>query len=152
MNPYTLSRLVNQLDCLPDVLGSATPEALRQRPASGKWSAQENLAHLLRHHEITMQRVQRILFENAPRLEPYNADEDSDWPSYAAVDTSDLIERLRVTRNRLTALLQELTPEQMSRIGVHSRMGEMALSSWLEFFLVHEGRHLYLTFLRARGA
>jgi len=50
------------------------------------------------------------------------------------------------------ATVQELTPEQMGRQGVHSRMGAMPLSAWLEFFLVHEGHHLYLTFLRARGA
>lgn len=152
MNPSTLSRLKSQLDCLPDVLGSATPEALRQRPASGKWSAHENLAHLVRHHEIMLGRVERILSENAPRLDRYEPEEDSEWPRYAALPTGEALEQLRLNRSRLTAMVEKLTPEQMARIGVHTRMGPLPLSTWLEFFILHEGHHLYVALQRARGA
>lgn len=152
MNPSTLSRLANQLECLPEVLGSATPEALRRRPASGKWSAHENLAHLLRHHEITLQRVKCILSEDAPRLDRYSAEEDPDWSRYVALSTDEVLEQLRMNRIRLIAAVEKLTPEQLTRVGVHTRMGPLQLSTWLEFFLVHEGHHLYMIFLRTRGA
>jgi uncharacterized damage-inducible protein DinB len=152
LNPHTLSRLLNQLDSLPEVLGAATPEDLCRRPASGKWSAHENLAHLLCHHEIMLERIRRIVSEDAPRMERYSAEDDAEWPYYAALPTNVVLEQLRSQRQRIIAIVQELSPDQMGRVGVHSRMGSMPLSTWLEFFLTHEGHHLYLAFLRARGA
>jgi hypothetical protein len=152
VNPSQLSRLQNQLDSLPEVLGLATPEELSRWPASGKWSAHENLAHLLRHHQIMMERIRRILSEDAPQLERYSAEDDPEWPRYTALPTNAVLDQLRSHRKHLITLVEELTPEQMGRKGVHSRMGALPLSAWLEFFLVHEGHHLYLAFLRARGA
>jgi uncharacterized damage-inducible protein DinB len=152
MKPSTLSRLKTQLDSLPDVLGAATPEELSRRPSSGKWSARENLAHLARHHEIMLARVRRILSEDAPRLDRYDAASDSEWPRYAAMSTGEMLEQLRMSRTQLIAIVETLTPEQMARVGVHTRMGPMPLSTWLEFFILHEGHHLYAVFQRARGA
>lgn len=151
MNSSTTSRLKTQLDCLSDVLGSAPPQALSQRTASGKWSALENLAHLIRHHEIMLERIRRILDEDAPALDRYNAEEDPDWPRCAALPLAEILEQLQANRQRLIAIVDRLTPEQMSRTGIHARMGPMPLSTWLEFFLLHEGHHLYTTLLRARG-
>jgi len=152
MSSSTLSRLKTQLDSLPEVLGSASPDALCERPASGKWSAAENLAHLDRHQEIMLERIRKILSEDAPRLDRYNADEDTDWPRYAALTPSQVLEQLRTNRQQLIATVEKLSPEQMARVGLHTRMGPMPLSTWLEFFLVHEGHHLYMAFLRVHGA
>jgi len=64
----TLLRLETQLDVVPRLLSGATPEAIMARPASGEWSAHENLAHLARHHAVFLERLHRILAENAPEL------------------------------------------------------------------------------------
>ena len=152
MNLSTLSRLKTQLDCLPEALGSASVEVLLRRSLPGKWSAHENLAHLVRHHEVMLQRIQRILSEDPPKLDRYSAEEDPDWPACAALSPGIAIERLRVSRERLIATIERLTPDQMARTGIHSRMGPLSLSAWLEFFLLHEAHHLYLVFLRVRGA
>ena len=48
-----------------------------------------------------------------------------------------------------------LTPEQLRRTGVHAKFGPMDVPRWLEFFLVHEAHHLYVSLQRlaeARGA
>lgn len=152
MNPSTLTRLRHQLDCLSDVLGSAAPDSLHDRPVSGKWSAHENLAHLVRVQDVMLSRVARILSEDSPRLDRYDAQSDPDWPRCAALSTDHVLEQLLTTRKRLIATIEKLSPGEMGRMGVHSRMGPMPLATWLEFFLVHEAHHLYLTFLRIRGA
>lgn len=152
MNSTTLSRLKTQLDCLPEIIGEANPEELRLRPPSGKWSAHENLAHLLRHHEIMIERIRKILSDDVTQLSRYSAEDDPEWPRYSALSTTEVVEQLRANRKRLVEMVEKLTPEQMRRVGVHARMGKMALSAWLEFFLLHEGHHLYIAFLRARGA
>lgn len=152
MNSSTLTRLGKQLDCLPEVLGSATPDAMHTRPVSGKWSAHENLAHLVRVQEVMLSRIELILGENSPRLDRYDAQSDPDWPPRAALSTDQVLEQLLASRARLIAKAERLSPQELGRIGVHSRMGAMPLATWLEFFLVHEAHHLYLVFLRSRGA
>jgi hypothetical protein len=54
-------------------------------------------------------------------------------------------------RAKLMARLRSLTAEDFERTGVHPRFGEMSLSLWLEFFLVHEAHHLYAVLQLVRG-
>jgi hypothetical protein len=43
-----------------------------------------------------------------------------------------------------------LEPHDYTRVGIHSSFGEMNLSLWLQFFLVHEAHHLYVILQRLR--
>jgi hypothetical protein len=145
------ARLRTQLECLDPLLGGATGAALGQRPPSGKWSALENLAHLARHHEVCLDRVRRILAEDRPRFPRYRAEEDAQWPAWAGCSPEELRRRLRASRHELIALVEGLGPDQLARTGVHAVLGEMPVSLWLEFFLLHEAHHLYAVFSRVRG-
>ncbi len=147
-----LARLLTQLDALPVVLGGASPESLAARPASGKWSAHENLAHLARHHEVMLARLQRILHEESPQLPRYRAEDDPDWPRWAALPTAVVLERLAGLRRELTQLVEDLDDDQADRVGVHPVFGALTIPLWLEFFLLHEAHHLYVTMGRVRGA
>jgi hypothetical protein len=53
-------RLKNQIDSLEWVLGGLPEEQLRRRWYSEQWSAFENIAHLGRHHEISIERIRQI--------------------------------------------------------------------------------------------
>jgi hypothetical protein len=75
----TLLRLERQLEVVPLLLGGASAEAMMARSASGEWSPHENLAHLARHHAIFLERLQRIIAEDAPELARYRAEDDSSW-------------------------------------------------------------------------
>ena len=46
------------------------------KPVSGKWSAHEQLAHLARYHQVFLQRIDRILSEQAPEFPRYRAEYD----------------------------------------------------------------------------
>ena len=144
-------RLETQLDALSLVLDRASPDAITRRPASGKWSAHENLAHLGRHHEVFIERVQRILAEDRPRLARYRAEEDPEWPKWAALPTDEVLRRLQALRGDLIEIVKYLSPEQLNRIGVHPAFGEMTIPEWIEFFLLHEAHHLYVIMTRIRG-
>jgi len=144
-------RLATQLDSLNLVLGNATPAALKTRPNSGKWSAHENLAHLVQHHHATMGRIRRILAEDRPQLPSYSAEKDPDWPALSAESTEEVRRKLLAARNEMLALTNGLSPEQSSRIGIHPALGPMTLAQWLDFFLIHEAHHLYVAMTRARG-
>jgi len=134
ISPSSAARLATQLECLPALLEGAAPAALDGRTRSGKWSVRENLAHLARHHQVMLDRVRKVLAEDRPRLPRYAAEEDAEWPAWAALP-----------------MVGALDDEQLGRTAVHPTLGEMALPLWIEFFLLHEAHHLYVVMKRARG-
>src|SRR5260370_19695292 len=79
-NSARLQRCENQLrGFLDEALHAVPVEAILQLPASGKWSANDHLAHLARYHEVFLERIDRILKEKSPALSRYLADKDPAW-------------------------------------------------------------------------
>jgi hypothetical protein len=146
------SRLASQLDCLPALLEGVRPEALVRRTRSGKWSVHENLAHLARHHEVFQERVRTVLAQDRPTLARYAAEEDPEWAAWAALTPDEVITRLTARRAELIATFRRLSEADLTRRAIHAALGEMPLTLWLEFFLLHEAHHLYVVMKRARGA
>jgi hypothetical protein len=150
LSESTLLRLRSQLDAIDVILDGVGEDALRRRPTSGKWSALENLAHLARHHEVFLDRVRRILVEDRPAFPRYRAEDDPDWSGWSDRPPADVRERLGESRRELIELVEALAPEDVARTAVHAVLGEMPLTLWIEFFLLHEAHHLYAVFTRAR--
>src|SRR5258708_14201621 len=101
LNQSTLLRMETQLEVIPLLLSRATAEAIMSRPASGQWSASENLAHLARHHEVFLERLHRILAESAPQLDRYRAEEDSAWQEGFSLSSEHVLSRLRALREEI---------------------------------------------------
>jgi len=144
-NATRLQRCETQLqDFLAVTLSGVSAETLSARPIPGKWSAHEQLAHLARYHQIFLQRIDRILSEQAPEFPRYRAEDDTEWPAWMSLPTPQVLVQISSMRAKLMALLRALTDEDFERNGVHPKFGTMNLSLWLEFFLVHEAHHLYV--------
>src|SRR5579871_719322 len=91
-NSSRLQRCETQLqDFLAAALNGVPAEALSEKPASGKWSAHEQLAHLARYHQIFIQRIDRILSEQVPEFPRYRAEDDSEWPAWTGLPTPQLL-------------------------------------------------------------
>jgi uncharacterized damage-inducible protein DinB len=146
------ARLEGQQESLDVVLAGATPDVVDRRPASGDWSARENLAHLARHSTVFLGRLERILKEDAPRLGRYRAEDDPEWAQWSGLPLDEVLRRLKDARHRLIAWVSALSPEQLRRTGLHPSFGAMTISQWLEFFLLHEAHHLYTAMLRIAEA
>jgi hypothetical protein len=144
----TLLRLETQLEVVPMLIRGVLPEALMSRRASGEWSVHENLAHLARHHAVFLERLQRILTENAPELERYRAEDDSAWPEWSGLSTGEVLNRLKTLRAEIIRLIMGLSEDDANRVGVHPLFGEMRIALWVEFFLLHEAHHLYKAMIR----
>lgn len=140
-----LQRCETQLqDFLAVTLSGVAADTLSAHAVPGKWSAHEQLAHLARYHQIFLQRIDRILAEQAPEFPRYRAEDDPEWPAWSGLPTPHLLVRISSMRAKLMARLLSLSEEDFERTGVHPKFGEMTLSLWLEFFLVHEAHHLYV--------
>jgi uncharacterized damage-inducible protein DinB len=143
-NSSRLQRCETQLqDFLAVVLKDVPVDDLNVKAVPGKWSAHEQLAHLARYHQIFLQRIDRMLTEQAPEFPRYRAENDPEWPAWTSLPTPQLLVRISSMRAKLMARLRSLSEGDFERTGVHPKLGEMSLSLWLEFFLVHEAHHLY---------
>lgn len=146
----TLLRLKSQLDSLAVLLDAAADADFHRRPADGSWTAHEHLAHLGRYHEIFLDRLDRILTEDRPSLGRYRAEEDPGAPAWFSLPTAEVLDRMRQLRAQLVQRVANLEPGDWRRSAIHPAFGEMSLHLWLEFFLVHEGHHLYSLLRRLR--
>jgi len=144
----TQVRLETQLDALDTILAGATPAALAARSASGAWSAHEHLAHLARHHAVFLDRLHKVAAENAPRFARYRAEEDPEWPEWSALQMPEVLSRLRGLRAEIVRWTAALSDDEAGRVGVHPLFGEQSIGAMLEFFLAHEGHHLYVVMTR----
>jgi uncharacterized damage-inducible protein DinB len=144
-NSSRLQRCETQLqDFIAATLNNVPADVLSAKPASGKWSVHEQLAHLARYHQIFFQRVDRILAEQTPEFPRYRAEEDAEWKTWTSLTTQQVLVQISSMRTKLMARLHSLSEKDFARTGIHPKFGEMNLSLWLEFFLVHEAHHLYV--------
>ncbi len=148
-NPL-LTRLELSLAGLPQIIGRATPEALRRRSLPDKWSAHENFAHLAHFTLVTQERMARILQEEAPLIERLRPDHEPAFLALVERSPEEVLDELKRLRGQLNQQVAALSEAQLGRIGIHSAAGPMPLREWLELFLVHEAHHLYLAFWRIR--
>ena len=142
------ARLETQLDALHTILAGAPPQLLATRSPSGAWSAHEHLAHLARHHDVFLARLHRIVAEDRPVFTRYRAEDDSEWPSWSALPTAEVLSRLQHLRARISQWVADLEHADASRLGVHPLFGAQSVSDMLEFFLLHEAHHLYVAMVR----
>jgi DinB superfamily len=147
-----VGRLTTQLESVDLVLARAAAGALEARPRPEEWSARENLAHLARHHAVFLARLRRLLAEDRPALGRYRAEEDPDWPAWAALPLDEVVDRLRTLRAELIVLVGSLSRTESARTGLHPMFGELDVAGWLDFFLLHEAHHLYVALVRVGEA
>jgi DinB superfamily len=104
-----LSRMNTQLAGLPALLESV-PRTAFDRRIGGKWSVTENIAHLGRYHEVFIERLHRLLSEEAPEFDAYSAEADPEWAAWQGRSFEEVMQRLHAARDALVGVLHDVTP------------------------------------------
>ena len=116
-------------------------DAFRRRPAEGKWSAADVLAHLADSDGVVFgPRLERLLREESPAI---------DWVDLPAragaappADPRELLATWRRTRDELVARLERCGPAEWVRRGIHALRGPYSLTDmvrdWVDHDLSHE--------------
>src|SRR5258708_18573798 len=105
------------------LIKGASPSALRQRPAPGKWSVAEILAHLADTEIVGSWRIRAILGAPGTALQPFDQDA---WVASGHYDRRHprlSLELFRVLREMNPALFKALPPEQWGHHGLHGEPG-----------------------------
>ena len=130
--PARLARLVRGL----------SRTQLRRRPAPGKWSINEIVAHLADTELVGGYRIRTILGKNRAPIQGFDQDAWAARGSYNRVDARRAIERFRVLREGNLALIRSLSPRQMKQYGMHSERGKETISRIVHMFAGHDVNHL----------
>jgi uncharacterized damage-inducible protein DinB len=144
--PSLSERLLTQHKALALIIAPLTEEQLLQQPQPGKWSVQEQIAHLVGYQPLFLGRLHRILDTQEPFFEPYVGDDDPVFLYWRRQSADTLLKELEADRQQIIQLLQSLSSEQLQRTGVHARYGRLTVQDWTEFFLLHEAHHLFSIF------
>jgi hypothetical protein len=126
---------------LAKLLKGVSPARARKRPAPGKWSITEIVAHIADTELVGGYRIRAILGQ--PGTQIIGFDQDA-WATALHYDKRDLrksFEQYRGLREANLALLKSLTPEQWKHIGMHSERGEESVETIVLMFAGHDINH-----------
>lgn len=146
MSSSISTRLHYQHKSLLDIIDGLTDEQVRRQMVTGKWSIFENIVHLQTYQHIFIKRVKQILEENNPQFPRYSAESDPSFLDSCTLSTRKIIQDLIGTRKDIHLEMAQFKEEDFNKTGQHPAFGQMNLSQWLNFFLLHEAHHLFAVF------
>jgi hypothetical protein len=151
--PVSISdRLNTQHLTLPTIIAGLGNEHILRNPLPGKWSIKDNIAHLSKYQLVFIDRINTILTSDKPVFEAYRAENDIEFKEWSQKNLNQLLEELNTDRKTLTDLVTNLTGNDLRKVGVHSKFGNLPVLDWTEFFLLHEAHHLFTIFRLAHDA
>lgn len=119
-----------------------TPAAkLRKKPAPGKWSAAEILAHLADCEIVVGWRMRQILGAPGTPIQPFDQDAWAAAGHYEKRDARKSLEQFRAAREGNLALLKSLTPEQWKQHGMHAERGVETIERIVGMMAGHDINH-----------
>lgn len=124
------------------LLKGVSSARLRKRPAPGKWSVAEILAHLADNTLVCSYRIRSILGLPGTALAAYDQDRWAESQDYARRDPKTSLALLRVLREADLALLKSLRPEQWKQFGVHAERGEESIETLVRLIAGHDLNHI----------
>jgi len=132
----TMARKIERL------MKGASAAKLRKRPAPGKWSVAEIVAHLADTEIVVGWRMRQIL--GAPRiaLQPFDQDAWATALHYEKRDARKSLAEFRAVREANLTLLKSLSPEQWKHFGMHGERGEESIRHIVSLVAGHDINHL----------
>jgi hypothetical protein len=146
------SRLQHQHETIQELLNGISEEQLKQRIHKDKWSAFEQVVHLVTYQPVFMQRLLVIQQESNPFFDRYVADNDPAFMAGCKRSLKELLNDLSAQRTGIVNHLMNLPVSSVSKTGRHPKYGELTIAEWTEFFLLHEAHHLFSIFMLTRSA
>jgi uncharacterized damage-inducible protein DinB len=124
------------------LLKNAPATKLRKRPAPGKWSVAETLAHIADAELVGGFRIRLILGNPGTPITAFDQDVWVTALHYEKRDAYKSLEQFRALRAANLALLKTLTPEQWKQHGMHSERGPETVETIVTMFAGHDLNHI----------
>ena len=130
--PQRLSLLTKRVD----------RKKLAKRPAPGKWSVAEILAHMADSELAVAWRLRMILTSDGVPIQAYDQDVWAGTFNYSRRDPKDSLERFRILRASNVALLKNVPKNLLGNYGMHAERGKETVSHLINMVAGHDLNHL----------
>lgn len=127
---------------LAKLLKKATPAKARKRPAPGKWSIAEILAHLADTEFAMGWRIRIVLSEPRSTLQPFDQDAWAGAMRYEKRDPKKSLEQYRALREANVAVLKSIAPSDWKKCAMHPERGELTVRKIAEMTAGHDLNHI----------
>jgi hypothetical protein len=127
---------------LDRLIKGAPASKLRKRPAPGKWSVAEILAHLADSEIARSWRMRQILGSPGTPIQAFDQDAWVISGHYEKRDPRKSLELFRVLREANLALLKLLVPEQWKHHGMHAERGVESIEHIVRMMAGHDINHV----------
>ena len=115
---------------------------LMRRPAPGKWSIGEIVAHLADDELVGAYRIRKILEEPGTAIQSFDQTKWAATGKYAQSDPAQSLALFRTLREANLALLKSLEKKQWNQHGVHAQRGVESIAAITKHFACHDLNHL----------
>ena len=129
-------------DQLERLIERASASRLRTRPAPGKWSIAEIVAHLADSEIVISWRIRAILTAPGTAIQAFDQDAWVIAGHYDQRDPHKSVEVFRVLREMNLALYKTLTPDQWKQHGMHSERGVETVEHIVRLYAGHDLNHI----------
>ena len=119
------------------------PAQIAARPeAPGKWSIRDVIQHLADSELVGGFRLRMVLAHHRPPLVGYDQDLWASRLRYRDVEVRDAFDQFTALRRGNVRLWQNLTAEDLVRVGLHGERGEESLEQMRRLYAGHDLLHL----------
>ena len=127
---------------LAQLMAGVAESKLKTRPAPGKWSVTEIIAHLAEDELTSTWRYRQMLEYDGPSLPGFDQDMWARVGDYASWNSQEALEMFRLLREANLRMFTQLTPEQWKRHGVHAERGPLTVQDLCRHMAAHDMNHI----------
>jgi hypothetical protein len=119
-------------------LGAMPDELASWHPAEGEWCVKEVLAHVMQSERLGFAgRIQEILAADEPPLKA-----TPPAPPACEENLEKMLAGFRAQRTRSVELVAGIQPADLSRGGIHERVGRLTVNDLLHEWVHHDRTHV----------
>jgi uncharacterized damage-inducible protein DinB len=138
----TLTAQRDSIATIRRLVSSAPADALTRRPAPGKWSIVEILAHLADDELTSSWRYRQMIEHDGVPLAGFDQELWARLGDYASWSASDAFETFRLLREANLRMLSHLSPAEWERSGEHVERGRITVRSLAAHMAGHDANHI----------
>ncbi len=138
--------LLIDLESAPDVLGKmletvTDPAVYDFRPDPERFTLREVLAHLADWDKVFLGRMMQTRDTENPTLQGIDEGQVALDNDYAHADPANSLNRYKANRAELVGFLQTLSLAEWERVGSHTELGPVTLTTQASLIAFHDGYH-----------
>ena len=121
---------------------SLSRKQMRKKPAPGKWSIAEILAHIADTEVVASWRIRLILGNDGTPIQGFDQNVWAGTFRYQDQDPRLSLKTFRILRESNLSLLRHVPPKLWANHGIHSERGKETISHIVRLFAGHDLNHL----------